>query len=128
MHVCAGGTFMDHQYIPILVGCGQVTQRQPDPTKALNALDLTAAAAREAAEDAHGGKALLEALDTVVVLRSFSDTSWRFKSPFGGPRNPIGRKPHRQRLGKAARLHPSWREHAAMVRESAVRNDHAWRS
>src|SRR5262245_41907812 len=72
MYVWAGGASMDHQYIPILVGCGQVTQRVPDPAKALNALDLTAAAAREAAEDAQGGKALLEALDTIVVLRSFS--------------------------------------------------------
>src|SRR5215468_6532640 len=88
MSVWAGGASMDHQYIPILVGCGQVTQRGPDPAKALNALDLTAAAAREATEDAQGGKALLKALDTIVVLRSFSDTSWRFKCPFGGPRNP----------------------------------------
>jgi acetyl-CoA C-acetyltransferase len=31
---------------------------------------------------------LLDALDTAVVIRSFSDTSWRFKSPFGGPANP----------------------------------------
>ena len=79
---------MDPFRTPILVGCGQVTQREPDPGKALNAMDLTAAAARKAAEDAGAGKALLEALDTIVVLRSFSDTSWRFKSPFGGPKNP----------------------------------------
>ncbi|MFM9941019.1 MAG: acetyl-CoA acetyltransferase [Hyphomicrobiaceae bacterium] len=79
---------MDERHIPILVGSGQITQREPDPTRALNAMDLTAAAARKAAADAHGGKALLEALDTIVVLRSFSDTSWRFKSPFGGPKNP----------------------------------------
>jgi acetyl-CoA C-acetyltransferase len=79
---------MDDQHIPILVGSGQVTQREPDPGRALNALDLMARAARNAAEDAQGGKALLVALDTIVVLRSFSDTSWRFKCPFGGPRNP----------------------------------------
>ena len=79
---------MDERHIPILVGSGQITQREPDPRVALSAMDLTAAAARKAAEDAHGGKALLRALDTIVVLRSFSDTSWRFKSPFGGPKNP----------------------------------------
>ncbi len=79
---------MDDSRTPILVGSGQITQRQPDPRAALNAMDLTAAAARKAAEDAHGGDTLLRALDTTVVLRSFSDTSWRFKSPFGGPRNP----------------------------------------
>ena len=95
---------MDDQYIPILVGCGQITQREPDPAKALNALDLTAAAARKAAEDAHGGKALLEALDTIVVLRSFSDTSWRFKSPFGGPRNPPKSVANRIGNGSARRL------------------------
>ena len=94
---------MDHQYIPILVGCGQVTQREPDPTKALNPLDLGAAAAREAVEDAHGSKALLEALDTIVVLRSFSDTSWRFKSPFGGPRNPP--KSVANRIGNVSASH-----------------------
>ena len=79
---------MDDSRTPILVGSGQITQREPDPKAALNAMDLTAAAARKAAENAHAGAALLKALDTIVVLRSFSDTSWRFKSPFGGPKNP----------------------------------------
>ena len=79
---------MDDRQVPILVGSGQITQRERDPRVALGAMDLTAAAARKAAEDAHGGEALLRALDAIVVLRSFSDTSWRFKSPFGGPKNP----------------------------------------
>ena len=79
---------MDESRIPILIGSGQITQREKDPRAALNAMDLTASAARKAAEDAGGGDALLQALDTIVVLRSFSDTSWRFKSPFGGPKNP----------------------------------------
>jgi acetyl-CoA C-acetyltransferase len=79
---------MDDWRTPILVGSGQITQREPDPRAALNATDLTAAAASKAAADARGGGALLHALDAIVVLRSFSDTSWRFKSPFGGPTNP----------------------------------------
>lgn len=79
---------MDETRIPILVGSGQITQREPDPARALNAMDLTAAAASKAAADARAGDRLLQALDTIVVLRSFSDTSWRFKSPFGGPKNP----------------------------------------
>lgn len=79
---------MDDYRTPILVGSGQITQREKDPRAALDALDLTAAAARKAADDARGGQALLAALDTIVVLRSFSDTSWRFRSPFGGPKNP----------------------------------------
>jgi len=51
-------------------------------------MDLTAAAARGAAENAEAGAKLIEALDTIVILRSFSDTSWRFTSPFGGSKNP----------------------------------------
>ncbi len=79
---------MDDSRIPILVGSGQVTQREPDPAKAMAAIDLTAQAVRLAAEDCGGGQALLGSLDTIVQLRSFSDTSWRFRSPFGGPKNP----------------------------------------
>ena len=78
---------MDEGRIPILVGSGQIMQREKDPITALNAMDLTAAAARKAAENARGGDALLRALDTIVVLRSFSETSWRFRSPFGDGRN-----------------------------------------
>jgi acetyl-CoA C-acetyltransferase len=46
---------MDETRIPILVGSGQITQREPDPKAALHAMDLTAAAARKAAEDAGAG-------------------------------------------------------------------------
>jgi acetyl-CoA C-acetyltransferase len=41
-----------------------------------------------AAEDAGAGPRLIEALDCIVAIRSFSDTSWRFASPFGDPKNP----------------------------------------
>jgi acetyl-CoA C-acetyltransferase len=95
---------MDEKLVPILVGSGQITQREPDPRVALNAMDLTAAAARKAAEDAHGGDALLRALDAIVVLRSFSDTSWRFKSPFGGPSNPPKSVANRLGITGAKRL------------------------
>jgi len=73
---------------PILVGCGQITQREPDPLKALPPIDLTAEAARQALADGEAGSKLTEALDTVVVIRSFSDTSWRFACPFGRYTNP----------------------------------------
>jgi acetyl-CoA C-acetyltransferase len=79
---------MDETRIPILVGAGQITQREPDLARALSPMDLTAEAARRAAADAGPARALIDALDTAVVIRSFSDTSWRFKSPFGGPANP----------------------------------------
>ncbi|MGZ0190287.1 MAG: acetyl-CoA acetyltransferase, partial [Alphaproteobacteria bacterium] len=95
---------MDANRTPVLVGAGQITQREPDPAKALSPMDLTAAAARAAAEDSGAGQALLEALDTIVLLRSFSDTSWRFKSPFGGPSNPPKSLANRLGAGNANRL------------------------
>ena len=79
---------MDESRIPILVGCGQITQRETDPGAAQSPMDLTAAAARQAAEDSSAGDTLLAALDTVLVVRSFSDSSWRFASPFGQQTNP----------------------------------------
>ena len=79
---------MDDSRIPILVGCGQITQREENPAAAQSPMDLTASAARQAAEDAGAGDALLADLDTVLVIRSFSDSSWRFASPFGQQTNP----------------------------------------
>jgi acetyl-CoA C-acetyltransferase len=79
---------MDDARTPILVGCGQITQRENDPAEALSPLDLTAEACRIATNNAGPGRKLLESLDTLALLRSFSDTSWRFTSPFGGSKNP----------------------------------------
>ena len=80
---------MDRNRIPVLIGAGQLTQRMPDFSRA--PLDLVADAAARAARDAVGGAAarrLLDGIDTIVVIRSFSQTSWRFASPFGDPVNP----------------------------------------
>jgi len=80
----------DHRQ-PVLVGVGQITQREPDPSAALGPLDLMAAAARAAAADsgaANNGQALLDALDQLTVIRLFADTSHRFASPFGKQTNP----------------------------------------
>lgn len=95
---------MDADRTPILVGCGQITQREADPEKALSPMDLTAAAARQAADDAGAGTKLIDALDTIVILRSFSDTSWRFTSPFGGSKNPPKSIAGRIGAGNAKRL------------------------
>lgn len=101
---------MDESRIPILVGAGQITQREPDPAKALAPMDLTAAAAKAAAAAADAGPAgrLLATLDTIVVLRSFSDTSWRFASPFGGPSNPPKSLAARLGADAARRLIYTW--------------------
>jgi acetyl-CoA C-acetyltransferase len=79
---------MDASRTPVLIGAAQITQREPDPAKARGPMALMVDVARAAAEDAGAGQALIAALDSIVVIRSFSDTSWRFTSPFGGPTNP----------------------------------------
>ena len=68
---------------PVLVGAGQVTQREADPRAALAPVELMSAAARRAADDSGVARALLDALDTIVVIRSYSDTNPRFACPFG---------------------------------------------
>lgn len=73
---------------PVLVGVGQITQREPDPKAALGPLDLMAAAAKAAAEDSGVGDKLLAALDQLTVIRLFADTGFRFVSPFGKQSNP----------------------------------------
>jgi acetyl-CoA C-acetyltransferase len=93
---------------PILIGCGQITQREPDPKAALAPMDLTAEAARRALHDAEGGDSLRDALDTVVVIRSFSDTSWRFASPFGRFTNPPKSLAARIGASNAKRLVYTW--------------------
>ena len=79
---------LDDDRTPVLVGTGQVTQRQPDPRAALGPLQLMEQAARLAADDSGAGPALLQALDSIAVIRLFADTSPRFASPFGSPANP----------------------------------------
>ena len=96
---------MDEHRIPVLVGVGQVTQREADPRAALQPLDLMAAAARLAADDSGAGTRLLQLLDNITVIRLFADTSPRFACPFGGSDNPpasvaarIGATQARQRV------------------------------
>ena len=79
---------MDENKIPILVGCGQITQNEPDLLAALSPMQLVESAAYEAIQDCSVGKSLIKLLDTIVVIRSFSDTSWRFTCPFGKYSNP----------------------------------------
>lgn len=99
---------MDEARIPVLVGSGQVTQREPDPLAALSPLDLTAAAARQAAQDSGAGEKALQALDTIVQLRSFADTSWRFVCPFGKYANPPKSLANRLSATAAKRLIYTW--------------------
>ena len=73
---------------PVLIGCGQVTDMDTPPERGQSAIDMIERAARLAAADTGGGEAILRALDSVCILRLYTDTSWRFESPFGRCNNP----------------------------------------
>ncbi len=91
---------MDEHRIPVLVGCAQLTQREADPVAALAPMELTAKVSRLAAADAGQSQKLIDLIDTIVMIRSFSDTSWRFTCPFGQYKNPP--KSLAARLGASA--------------------------
>jgi acetyl-CoA C-acetyltransferase len=57
---------------PVLVGVGAIAQREEDPARAREPLDLMIAALERAAEDA-GARALLERADSVRAPRGFWD-------------------------------------------------------
>jgi acetyl-CoA C-acetyltransferase len=73
---------------PILVGSGQVSDFETPPETGQSAIDMIERAARNAAADSGVGEGLLKALDSVCILRLYTDTSWRFQSPFGRCANP----------------------------------------
>lgn len=73
---------------PILVGSGQVSDFDTPPEAGQSAIDMIERAARHAAADTGVGAAVLAALDSVCILRLYTDTSWRFQSPFGKCSNP----------------------------------------
>ncbi|MGI8755552.1 MAG: acetyl-CoA acetyltransferase [Acidimicrobiales bacterium] len=62
---------------PVLVGVGQVNQRIDDPTAGVEPTALLAQAALAARDDS-GASGLLDALDTVAVVRILS---WRYRDP-----------------------------------------------
>ena len=89
---------------PILVGCGQVTQKEENVEMALSPIDLTAKACLNASIDTSIGKKLFEKLDIILLIRSFSDTSWRFKCPFGSSDNPPQSLANRLNANSKAKL------------------------
>jgi acetyl-CoA C-acetyltransferase len=69
---------------PVLVGAGQVVQRESTNDSPMT---LAAEASRRALEHA-GGSGLVEAIDTVSVTRLFSDSMGMKPCPFGRSDNP----------------------------------------
>jgi len=73
--------------MPVLVGCGDVTDLQTPAETGRSPYDLIAQAARLALQDS-GAAGLGAAIDTVAMIRSFADTSPRFATRLGTSANP----------------------------------------
>jgi len=72
----------------VIVGIGELVQHVPKNLKAaLSPLDLMEKATRLALEDT-GVNGLASKVDTLAVVRTFSDSGAPLKSPFGDPINP----------------------------------------
>ena len=85
----------------MIVGVAQITDTTSTPLQARSPLGLMADVARAAAADAGPGAALLHQIDSLVAIRLFSDSTPRFKSPFGKIANPPWSVA--QRIGAAPR-------------------------
>ncbi len=64
---------MPNDLTPILIGAGQITDKEPDPGKACSPLDLMEQTSHRALQDAGLTIAALEKLDTLVIVRSFQE-------------------------------------------------------
>lgn len=79
---------IDQSLTPVIVGVGQITDQSTPPEDARSPLALMVDAALQAGADAGPGRLLLNAVDSLVVIRLFSDTVPAFRSPFGTMSNP----------------------------------------
>ena len=88
--------------MPVLVGCGDVTDTDTPAEPGRSPYDLIAQAARRALADT-AAPGMAADIDTVAMIRSFADTSYRFATPFGSSINPP--RSVAQRLGLNAARH-----------------------
>ncbi|MGA2128346.1 MAG: acetyl-CoA acetyltransferase [Xanthobacteraceae bacterium] len=93
---------MPEDSTPVLVGCGDVTDLTTPVEAGRSPFDLIAEAGRRALADAVA-PGLAQAIDTVAMLRLFSDTSHRFATRLGTSTNPP--RSVAQRLGISAGRH-----------------------
>ncbi len=73
---------------PILVGCGQLVQKEKDVERAKSPMHLMADAARLAAADAGLGDGLWRAVDNITVVRFITDSPDSGRLTFGRYPNP----------------------------------------
>ncbi len=75
--------FQPDDRTPILVGCGQIVQKEKDVEKAKSPMHLMADAARLAAADTGLGDRLWSAVDNITVVRFITDSPDSGRLPFG---------------------------------------------
>lgn len=73
--------------MPILVGCADITDLTTPALEGRSPYDLIAQASRQALADT-GASGIGGIIDTVAMIRSFADTSWRFATKLGTSTNP----------------------------------------
>jgi acetyl-CoA C-acetyltransferase len=84
---------MSEDRTPVLIGAGQLTQRDVEPADALEPLAMMAEVARRAAADAGMDARQLERLDTVAVVNILS---WHYGNAPGLLAERLGAQPARQ--------------------------------
>lgn len=99
--------------IPILIGGGQVTQRDAEPTAAAEPLELMATAAQRAAENAALLPSQLAEVDLVAVVNILG---WSYANPPGALAARVGAKPSRLWYSTLGGNTPQW-----LVNELAAR-------
>ena len=104
---------MSDDRTPILVGAGQLTQRDVAPDQALEPVAMMAAVARAAADDAGAGPALLRRVDALAVVNVFC---WPYANPPRLLAERLGVQPAEERVTTVGGNTPQW-----LVNETASR-------
>jgi acetyl-CoA C-acetyltransferase len=81
---------VDAEHTAVLVGAGQLTQREEAPKQAMSPPELMAETARRAARDSGAGPALLEKVDYLGVVGTLG---WRASNPARLVAEAVGAKP-----------------------------------
>jgi acetyl-CoA C-acetyltransferase len=91
---------LDPKRTPVIVAAAQITDTTSTPQTARSPLGLMVDTVKKAGADSGAGDKLLQAIDSLTIIRLFMDSTPRFKSPFGRMVNPpwsvaqkIGAKP-----------------------------------
>ncbi len=98
---------------PVLVGAGQLTQRDVEPVEALEPVAMMEVAARRAADDAGAGSSLLERVDSLRVVNVFC---WPYANAPRLLAERLGMRPAEELYTTVGGNTPQW-----LVNETAAR-------